>query len=163
MLKSAHHSRGESVAVTLPAEIDVVNAGQVQAELNAALDGGVMTVIADMSRTTFCDSAGARVLLCAHRRAGGMGADLRLVVTQRAVRRLFEINGLDQIMHVYASLDTAQGSIADASREDGSAAEADGLVPGALRAARWQYGGAQSACVSGQPGRKRISEQAGRA
>ena len=65
-------------------------------------------VIVDMTRTTFCDSAGSRVLLRAHRRAIGMNADLRVVIAQRAVQRVFELSGVAEVMHIYASLDAAQ-------------------------------------------------------
>ena len=136
---TTHHPHCGRAAVTLPAEIDVTNTGQLHDELDAVLDRGVPTVIVDMSRTTFCDSAASRVLLHAYRRARGMQADLRLVVTQQAVRRLFEINGMDQIMPIYASLDAAESGIADAARHPasveagrGAAAQPSGFGEGAV-------------------------------
>jgi anti-anti-sigma regulatory factor len=45
--------------VTLSAEIDLTNAPQAGDELCAALGPGAAVVIADMSRTAFCDSSGS--------------------------------------------------------------------------------------------------------
>jgi anti-sigma B factor antagonist len=110
---SAHRPDGNSAVVTPPPEIDATNAEELQDELNAVLDRGMTTVIVDMTRTTFCDSAGSRALLVAHQRASGMNADLRIVITQQAVRRVFELLGLDEIIHVYASLAAAESEPAE--------------------------------------------------
>ena len=48
--------RVSPTVVTLPAEIDMVNADHIGADLQAALTPGVTTVVADMTATTFCDS-----------------------------------------------------------------------------------------------------------
>ncbi len=54
------------VVVTLPAEIDMANSGQVRRELYAALATGVAVVVAGMTATTFCDTMGFRALVMAH-------------------------------------------------------------------------------------------------
>lgn len=102
-------------AIIMPsAEIDLTNAEPLQHELNAALDRGITTLVVDMSKTTFCDSAGAATLFRAHKRAAAMKADLRLVIGEPTVRRIFEITGMDEIMQIYASLDAAKNLVADA-------------------------------------------------
>lgn len=112
MLVYSPHPNGGTAVITPPAEIDLSNAEQLQNELNAALDRRTTTLIVDMSRTTFCDSAGATVLLGAHKRASLMNADLRLIIRAPIVRRLFEINGMDEILQIYATLDAAQQGVA---------------------------------------------------
>ena len=94
------------VMVALPAEIDIANADQVEAQLCAACVPGVL-VIADLSATTFCDSSGARALLTAHQRAGAGGGSLRAVVPSAAVRRTMALLALDTILRLYASVDEA--------------------------------------------------------
>ena len=47
--------RVSPTVVTLPAEIDMVNADHIGADLQAAFAPGVTTVVADMTATTFCD------------------------------------------------------------------------------------------------------------
>lgn len=97
---------GEAVIV-LPAEIDVTNADQVGAELMRLLDGGAVMLVVDMTETVFCDSAGIQMLLRAHRQAAAAGAGLRLAASARAVRRVLELTGADQVMDIYPDLDAA--------------------------------------------------------
>ena len=93
--------------VTLPAQIDLVNADPVGIELCAACQPGVAVVIADMSRTTYCDSAGVRALLTARSAAAACGAELRLVIPSVAVLRVLSLLGLDRLLQIYPSLGTA--------------------------------------------------------
>lgn len=105
--------------VILPTEVDVANADMVRAALSAVLARGVGVLIADMADTVFCDCTGAAALLAAHRRAGRSGAQLRIVVGNSQVRRLFEITGLDQWLSVYAT------TAAACAPPDGQCAEPD--------------------------------------
>ncbi len=95
------------MVVTLPAEIDVTNAGRVGAGLQAAFAPGVTTVVADMTATTFCDSRGIRALVLAHKHAAASGAQLRLVVTSAGVLRVMGVLGLDAVLAIYPSLQEA--------------------------------------------------------
>jgi anti-sigma B factor antagonist len=118
MLSYSARPGGEDAIITPPAEIDLTNAGQFGDELNAALDRGITTLIVDMSKTMFCDSAGAAALVHAHKRASTMNADLRLVMLSEShVRRVFEINGMDQIMQICTSQDAARCDTADIEPE----------------------------------------------
>ncbi len=106
------------VVITLPAEIDITNAGQVGQDLMAAVRPGVTTVIADMTGTVFCDCSGMTALVRAHQVAAGKGAELRPVITARAVLRVFTLNGADQVLEIYPSLlmaRTVAGGLRDIS------------------------------------------------
>ena len=76
-----------AVVVTLPAEIDIANAGSVGEELSAAFAPGVRTVIADMTGTRFCDSSGISVPVLAHQKALRKSTEIRLAVLSSAVLR----------------------------------------------------------------------------
>jgi anti-anti-sigma factor len=93
--------------VTMPCEIDAACAAAVAAGLDAAMVGGVEVVVGDMSATTFCDSAGVKVLVQARRRAEAAGKQMRLVVPPGKVRRVFELMGVDQLLPLCGSLDEA--------------------------------------------------------
>ena len=94
--------------VSLPAEIDVTNAGEVLALVAAALAPGVTVVVADLTGTRFCDSAGLRHLLLAHREATRAGAQLRLVIpADGAVGRVTELTGISRFVAVYPTLQLA--------------------------------------------------------
>ncbi len=109
----------EAEIVILPTEVDVANADMVRAALSAVLARGVGILIADMADTVFCDCTGAAALLAAHRLAGRSGAQLRIVVGNSQVRRLFEITGLDQLLSVYTTTAAACAPL------DGPCAEPD--------------------------------------
>ena len=64
--------------VTFPAELDVATAPAIGEQVAATLASGVHAVIADMTATTFCDSAGITMLIRAQKRATTHGAELRL-------------------------------------------------------------------------------------
>lgn len=82
--------------VTVPAEIDATSAGQLRSVLLRSAARGHATVVVDMARTWFCDSAGLTVLVRAHKRAVAEGGELRLAIaTGGAVGRIFAITRLD--------------------------------------------------------------------
>ena len=64
-------------------------------------------MIADLTLCTFCDTAGARMLLLAQRHAVEHGAQLRLVIPGGSARRVLQIMGLDRVLLIYASVDEA--------------------------------------------------------
>jgi anti-sigma B factor antagonist len=97
--------------VSLPAEIDVTNADEVLALVTGVLADGVTVIIADLTTTSFCDSAGLRHLLMAHRQAGRAGVQLRLVIPPGSpVRRVTELTGISRFVAVYPTLKLAVGA-----------------------------------------------------
>ena len=96
------------VVVTLPAEIDVTNSGQVYEQLAAVLAPGVDTVIADMMSTVFCDSSGVHAIMHAYETAAARDVSLRLAVSSStSVRRVLQLIGVGRIMPVHGSLEEA--------------------------------------------------------
>jgi anti-sigma B factor antagonist len=93
--------------VTAAKEIDITNADGLQAALLEAAGHGHATLVVDMTRTQFCDTAGIHVLVDAHKRALTEGAQLRLVISSANVRRVFAITGIDRVIPQFASLDEA--------------------------------------------------------
>ena len=102
------HPARTAPVVVLPAEIDVTNADEAYERLIAALAPGVSTVIADMTSTSFCDSAGVHAIMRAHERAAARDVVLRLAVSpDGSVRRVLQLTGAVLIMPVYASVPEA--------------------------------------------------------
>lgn len=108
MLSYSTRRDGGAAVITPPAEIDINTARQLEIELNLALLRGVTTVIVDLSGTTFCDSAGTGVLARAYTRASDMNTTMCLVVGKAIVRRVFELNGIDQMLQIYDSVPAAE-------------------------------------------------------
>jgi anti-anti-sigma factor len=94
--------------VTAPAEIDGTTAGQLRAMLAECAVRGHTTLVADLSGTQFCDSAGLNVLVRAHKQALAQGGELRLVLAaDGTVARLFTLTGLDRVIPHFGSLEQA--------------------------------------------------------
>jgi anti-sigma B factor antagonist len=102
-----HERLNRPVIVPLPAEIDIVNAGDVGEQLRAAFAPGVSVVIADLGSTVFCDSSGVRQLVLAHKRAVASNRELRVVISSAGVLRVLAILGIDRVLEIYPDLAAA--------------------------------------------------------
>jgi anti-sigma B factor antagonist len=93
--------------VTVPEEVDITNVPGLQVALLEAAADGSPALVVDMTRTRFCDSAGLRILVDAHKRAVAEGGVVVLAVPAAAVLRVLEITGIDQVIPHFASLEEA--------------------------------------------------------
>jgi anti-sigma B factor antagonist len=93
--------------VAAPEEIDMTNAAGLRVALIEAAMHGPGTLVVDMTRTRFCDTAGLHVLVGAHKRAGAEGGRVLLVIPSTAVLRIFAITGLDHVIPNFTSMEEA--------------------------------------------------------
>jgi len=93
--------------VAAPEEIDITNAPELRSALLAAAADWAGTLVADMTRTRFCDSCGFHALLAAHKRAQADGGELLLVIPDAAVLRVLTVTGIDRMIPSFTSLDDA--------------------------------------------------------
>lgn len=84
-------------------EIDLSNAPDLKATLAAAMDAGARHLIVDFEDLTFIDSAGIGVLLSAQRKVQAGGGNLIVVCNDPSIRRVFEITGVIDVLHVTPS------------------------------------------------------------
>lgn len=96
--------------VAVAGEIDLFTAPELKLRLSEPVDAGVGTVIADLRATTFLDSSSLGVLIGAHRRLQSRGGRMVVVCDNPAIRRTFEITGLDRVLTIVASPDDAVDS-----------------------------------------------------
>ena len=66
-------------------------------------------MVADLTGTSYCDVAAARMLLQMHHDAAIDGAQLRLVIPAGPVRRVLELLALDGQLDLYSGLGDAAG------------------------------------------------------
>jgi len=103
---------GSVPVVTAPAEIDSTTAGELRAILFEWHARGHITVVVDLTGTQFCDSAGLRELVVAHKRAVADGGGLRLVIAaDSAFVRVFIVIGLEGIIPHFATLEQALAQV----------------------------------------------------
>jgi len=98
--------RGIPVVGT-PEEIDITNAPGLRTALLEASADEPVTLVVDMTRTLFCDSAGLHALVGAHRRALAEGGAVVLAVCGEAVLRILSLTGLDTLIPTFTSVDEA--------------------------------------------------------
>jgi anti-anti-sigma regulatory factor len=99
-----HSADGSGASVvSLPEEITFSNTQRVALDLLAAISRGVRAVVADGTATRFCDSAGMRELVNAHKHAAAIGVPFRVAASQNLRGRL-ERSGLGGYLPIYSSL-----------------------------------------------------------
>ncbi len=101
--------------VTTPEEIDITNATELRTALLAASADGPRTIVVDMTRTLFCDSAGLHALVGAHRRAMTEGGAVVLAVSGEAVLRILTLTGLSAVIPSFTTLEEALAQTAGAA------------------------------------------------
>jgi anti-sigma B factor antagonist len=120
--------------VAAPEEIDITNAPELSSALLEAAADRPRTLVADLTRTRFCDSSGVHSLLAAHQRAQADGGELLLVIPGAAVLRVFAITGIDRMIPNFTSLDDALAHTSP-GESDGRRRPDDGLAGGAAETA----------------------------
>ena len=108
---------GGVAVVAAPGEIDITNAAGLRAALLQAAARGNRTLVVDMSRTQYCDSAALHVVVRAHKQAQTEGREVLLVITAATVLRIFAVTGLDHLIPNFPSL---QEALAQAPASSGS-------------------------------------------
>jgi anti-sigma B factor antagonist len=98
---------GSVPVLSAPEEIDITNAGRLRAALLQAAAQGNGTLVVDMSRTQFCDSAALNVLVRAHKQAQAEGREVLLVIAAVTVLRIFAVTGIDHLIPSFPSLEQA--------------------------------------------------------
>ena len=104
------------VVIQLPRDIDAVNAEEVAAPLRAAYKPGTV-IVADMAKTTFCDSLGTRELHNVHHWAIASRCELHIARPTVNVLRVWQLLGADQIFAIYPTLAAARATRVGAWRK----------------------------------------------
>ena len=124
---------GRVAVVTLPAEIDLSNAELMRQDLLSVVAEGATRVIADMTGTTFCDSAGVAALVRVVQHATAHGSGLRLAASTPAVTRVLALTGVGKLIGVYPSVAAAMadpgGEVAAEPAPAPGQADPEGYAP----------------------------------
>ena len=82
---------GRSLAVRPAGELDIASASALEDSLRQALESGASSIALDLTRVTFIDSAGVRVVLWAAEHSRREGDRLHIDSGSAGVRRLLEL------------------------------------------------------------------------
>ena len=97
---------GTSV-VTVAGEVDVATAPALRDRLDQAVRREEGPVVVDLVGVTFIDSTGLGVLIGAHRGCTAHGRELRLVIAEPRILKVFEITGLTDLFPIDTTLEGA--------------------------------------------------------
>lgn len=117
------------LVVPLPQHISSANAEQVRKRLLWAIDSGAAVLVADLTATLSCDSAGTGALLQAYQHGVAAGTELRLVVTAEAVRRALRIGGLAHLALMFPTPGAALADLREGCRQPAQALAGTAAVP----------------------------------
>jgi anti-sigma B factor antagonist len=95
--------RGGIPVLEVRGEVDVSTAPELREKLLALAEQGRTIAVVDLSEVSFVDSTALGVLVSGVKRLRSAGGDLRLVVTQPRISKVFEITGLTDVFHIYSS------------------------------------------------------------
>jgi anti-anti-sigma factor len=88
------------VLIEVEGEIDAYTARELDRTLNDILAQGGGRLVLDASQMSFISSAGLRSITFAHQKAQQQGGEVRVFGLNTQVRRVFEMAGLDEYLHL---------------------------------------------------------------
>ena len=94
----AKTKEAEKLTIALEGRLDTTTAPELEAELNASLDG-VTALVFDLAKLEYISSAGLRVLLAAQKKMNALGT---MVVTNvcEDIMEVFEVTGFSDILTI---------------------------------------------------------------
>jgi len=106
------------VVASLSGEIDLSNAAEITDALLGGVPNEALGLVIDLSEVSYIDSAGVRMLAELDHRLGWRAQALRVVAPQESrSRRVLEIAGLERVLSLDTSVETARTSVQDPSEE----------------------------------------------
>jgi anti-sigma B factor antagonist len=98
-------SRGRCI-LRIHGEIDISNAREVLATIQAVVPNGAQAIVVDLSETAYLDSSGVHLLLLLADRLRARRQELSLVVPSTArIRALLEVAGVPKLIQMRDHLD----------------------------------------------------------
>jgi len=97
--------------VSVGGEIDVYTAPKLRDKITELVGEGHHQLVIDMENVDFLDSTGLGVLVGRLKVLRKVGGSLRVVCTDERILRLFAITGLDRVLPIHDSVDSALASV----------------------------------------------------
>ena len=110
----------EGFVVVVAGDVDLASAPALHDRLHPLATRGAGVAV-DLAGVTFIDSSGIHALLTSARAIDAAGGSLVLAAPSPAVRRLFELVKVDEVVPVEADRDAAIARARDAAAQHGEA------------------------------------------
>ncbi len=97
-----------TVTVSVVGELDVATAPGLRSCLETTIgQHAPAPVIVDLLGVTFIDSTALGVLIASLKQSQATGGELRLVIAEPRIRKVFEITGLTELFAIYPTIGDA--------------------------------------------------------
>lgn len=96
-----------AIILSIQGEVDLANAASLRTELTSAIGTGTRLIVVDLTDLRYIDTSGINVLLDTHRAFAKDGSVIVLVVGSSMIQRTFKIIGLEQLIPMYPTVETA--------------------------------------------------------
>jgi anti-sigma B factor antagonist len=96
-------SEDGTYVVSVSGEVDLHSASQLKSELSGLREKNVRSVLVDLTECTFIDSTTLAILVSAKKQLDAAEIQFSLMTTDRNIRKIFEITGLDRILTIHDS------------------------------------------------------------
>lgn len=96
-----------AIILSIQGEVDLANAASLRTELTSAVGTGARLIVLDLTNLRYIDSSGINVLLETHRAFAKDGCLIALAVVPSKIQRILKIVGLEQLMPMYQTVETA--------------------------------------------------------
>ena len=106
------HQVDQTVVLTVSGEVDMLSAPQLAEAINTALATGPAGLVVDLSRVDFLASAGMTVLVTAQAEVAPP-TRFAVVANGSATSRPIKLMGLDNVLSLYSTLDSALTPVGD--------------------------------------------------
>jgi anti-anti-sigma factor len=107
------HDAGPVRVIALQGELDLATAPRLCVRIDAARRGSLRRILVDLTTAEFCDSAGLRALIGAHREVVAHGRRMAVAaVADSAVGRLFALTGAAELLEIHQDCDAALAALA---------------------------------------------------
>ena len=97
----------DAYVISLAGEVDLYTAPEFKQQLLEVVGQGGKDVVVDFTDTTFIDSTTLGVLVGGVKRLRPNGGQLSLVCSDRNIKKIFEITGLDKVFPIYPTRNEA--------------------------------------------------------
>jgi anti-anti-sigma factor len=94
----------DTAILAVSGKLDMVTQEEFRNAVKEALDGGAKRAVIDLAELTYLSSAGIGALAATANELKARGSDLRVANLQGNVLRIFEICGMDKVVHVHRSV-----------------------------------------------------------
>jgi len=112
---------GDFTVVETTGDLDLVSAPLLRTSLESLFREGRIRLVLDLRGVPFVDSTGLGVLVGALRAVKPHGGDIRIACTAERVLRVFSITGVDQVLAVF---DTPESAVEAPTRASGGVGSA---------------------------------------